>query len=449
VGHGHRAVEHLPAGEPLPQRLADGLLDRHEERVRHRPELDAQPEHDTRSGGPRLHPEPDGGEERVGLDLHDLHGRADPVQPLHTDRGGFPEADVEPELVGERGLHDLLLHLAVQRHRDVPPVPAQVDQRVLLGEQGERCVQGAALRRRGRHDHGFERRRREMARRAARPGSTDRVADADAGQAPQGGDLPGRDLLPAHRPTTLHGGETGDLAGTGEAVPYADRAGVKARVGHLLARRAPLDLEHGAGQRPVRIAIGARQQLGEAGRQRVHAGAGDRRSELVVSRRPTSASTRSRSAPVRSILLTNSRGRDAQALQRAHEHAGLRLHALDGRQHEYRAVEHVEHPLHLGDEVRVAGGVDQVDGDGVGTGRDRERDHCGPDRDAAPTFEVGGVGLRVAVVDAADLVDNTGVVEQPFGQAGLTGVDMGDDPEVERASQASCPSAMRNREGRT
>jgi hypothetical protein len=30
-------------------------------------------------------------------------------------------------------------------------------------------------------------------------------------------------------------------------------------------------------------------------------------------------------------------------------------------------------------------------------------------------------------------------LEQPLGQAGLTGVDMGEDSEIERAQQQSCP----------
>jgi hypothetical protein len=53
--------------------------------------------------------------------------------------------------------------------------------------------------------------------------------------------------------------------------------------------------------------------------------------------------------------------RDPQALQRPHQHPGLRLHALDGRDDEDDAVEDAQDTFHLGDEVRVAGRVDQVD----------------------------------------------------------------------------------------
>ena len=127
--------------------------------------------------------------------------------------------------------------------------------------------------------------------------------------------------------------------------------------------------------------------------------------------------------------------RNAQALQRPHQYASLRLHALDGGDDQHRAVEHAQHPLHLGDEVRVAGRVDQVDRDVV----DDERHDGGLDRDAALPFERKGIGLGVAVIDAADLVDDPGGVEQPLGQAGLTGVYMRQDSQVQCSHKASCP----------
>ena len=54
---------------------------------------------------------------------------------------------------------------------------------------------------------------------------------------------------------------------------------------------------------------------------------------------------------------------DAQPPQGAHQHPRLRLYPFHGGDHQHGAVEHVEHSLDLGDEVRVAGSVDQVDGD--------------------------------------------------------------------------------------
>jgi hypothetical protein len=144
--------------------------------------------------------------------------------------------------------------------------------------------------------------------------------------------------------------------------------------------------------------------------------------------RAMSARVRSACAPPRSILF-----------QRAHQHPGLGLHALDRGDHQHRAVQHVQHPLHLGDEVRVTGRVDQVDGDIA----DGEGHDGGLDRDAALPFQRQGVGLGAAVVDAADLVDDPGGVQKPLGQRGLTGVYMRQDAQVERAHGASCPSDRR------
>ena len=58
------------------------------------------------------------------------------------------------------------------------------------------------------------------------------------------------------------------------------------------------------------------------------------------------------------------------------------------------------------------------------------------DRDAALALERQRVGLRRAVVDAADLVDDTGGVEQPLGERRLTGVYMRQDPQVQRFCEA-------------
>ena len=81
-------------------------------------------------------------------------------------------------------------------------------------------------------------------------------------------------------------------------------------------------------------------------------------------------------------LVHEDQGGDAQPAQRPHQHDGLRLHALHGRDHEHRAVEHAEHPLDLGDEIRVAGRVYEVDRDAIND----ERDDGRLDRDAALLF---------------------------------------------------------------
>ncbi len=155
-----------------------------------------------------------------------------------------------------------------------------------------------------------------------------------------------------------------------------------------------------------------------------------------VRRCSISSSTRSGSAPARSILFTNS---SVGMCSRCSARIRIRVCGWTPSTAEITstaAVEHAQHPLHLGDEVRVAGRVDQVDGDAV----DRERDDGRLDRDAALLLERQRVGLRRPLVDAADLVDHAGGVQQPFGESCLTGVYMRQDPKVERsAKQASIP----------
>ena len=114
-------------------------------------------------------------------------------------------------------------------------------------------------------------------------------------------------------------------------------------------------------------------------------------------------------------------------MERPHQDPRLRLDALDGGDHEHRPVEHGQDPLHLGDEVRVARRVDQVDVDVA----DGERRHGRPDRDPALTLERQKVRLRRSVVDAADGTDHAGLVQQPFCESGLTRVYMRQDPEVQ------------------
>ena len=55
------------------------------------------------------------------------------------------------------------------------------------------------------------------------------------------------------------------------------------------------------------------------------------------------------------------------------------------------------------------------------------------------TLDLAGVGLRGAGIDAAQALDHAGVEQQAFGQAGLTGVDVCQDPQVQRSHEASCP----------
>jgi hypothetical protein len=135
-------------------------------------------------------------------------------------------------------------------------------------------------------------------------------------------------------------------------------------------------------------------------------------------------------------LVHEEQRRDAEPLQRPHQQRRLRLNAFDGRDHEHRAVEHVEHAFHLRDEVRVPRRVDQVDDHVV----DLEGHDRGLDRDAPLLLERQRVGLRRALVDAAELANHAGLEEQAFRESCLTGVYMRQDPQVERSSkQASFP----------
>ena len=67
---------------------------------------------------------------------------------------------------------------------------------------------------------------------------------------------------------------------------------------------------------------------------------------------------------------------DVEPLQGAEQERRLGLDALDRRDDQDRAVEHAEDAFDLGDEVRVAGRVDQVDREIA----DEERGDRGPDR---------------------------------------------------------------------
>jgi hypothetical protein len=106
---------------------------------------------------------------------------------------------------------------------------------------------------------------------------------------------------------------------------------------------------------------------------------------------------------------------------------------LDARHHQYGRVQHRQGALDLGDEIRVARCVHQVDGQVV----DREGGHGRPDGDAALAFQLHRIGTGGARVDAAGFGDDARFEEQALGQAGLAGVNMGDDPEVQERQRAT------------
>jgi hypothetical protein len=130
-------------------------------------------------------------------------------------------------------------------------------------------------------------------------------------------------------------------------------------------------------------------------------------------------------------LVHEEQRRDAQALQGTPQDTGLRLDALDRRDHQHDTIEHAQRTLHLGHEIRVAGRVDQVDGAAV----DRERDDRRLDRDPTLTLQRQRVRLRRALIDAAGLIDNTSAVEQSLRQRCLAGVNMCEDPQIQYSAK--------------
>ena len=105
---------------------------------------------------------------------------------------------------------------------------------------------------------------------------------------------------------------------------------------------------------------------------------------------------------------------------------GLRLNALVGIEHAYRAVEHAQRTLDFNREVDVAGGVDDVQPLAVPERGGRGR----RDGDATLLLLLHEIHGRSAVVHFADLVALAGVIKNPLGGRGLAGVDMRHDPEV-------------------
>lgn len=111
----------------------------------------------------------------------------------------------------------------------------------------------------------------------------------------------------------------------------------------------------------------------------------------------------------------------------------LRFDPRDGVEHRDRAVEHPQRALHLVGEVDVARGVDQVDPVTVPVTAHRR----GKDGDAAVAFLGIEVGDGRTVMDLAPLVGGAGEVEDPFGDGGLAGIDVGEDAQIANAGQCT------------
>ena len=220
-----------------------------------------------------------------------------------------------------------------------------------------------------------------------------------------------------------------------EVQPVADVQRPRAQQGDdlLAARLVAVDLEHQAGRRAVGRRLAAGEQLGQRveelrdplalqGGPEQHGYVGiEPLADLELDELGVGA------GPV-DLVDEHDRG-DAQPLQGAHQHQRLRLHALDRRDDQHGAVQQAQGALDLGDEVRVAGGVDEVDGRAV----DLEGHHRRADGDAPAPFERHRVGVGGAGVHAAGLREHACFDEQAFGQGRLAGVNMRQDPQGERA----------------
>ena len=176
VRHRHPAVRHLPALEALPRGRVHRLLDRGEERERHRAELTSSP-NATRSAGAGSTRSPTVA--RNGLaSVPMTRPPAGADRPLDADRRVSAELDLEPNSLGQRRLDHLLLHLAVQRQRGLrrgrragrrSAGPAR--------RAGRARLHRAAVAGAGRQHQRLQRRRREVMQLPPNRRAADRVPD--------------------------------------------------------------------------------------------------------------------------------------------------------------------------------------------------------------------------------------------------------------------------------
>ena len=108
----------------------------------------------------------------------------------------------------------------------------------------------------------------------------------------------------------------------------------------------------------------------------------------------------------------------------------LRLHTGHSVEHRNRAVEHAQRTLDLDGEIDVTGSVDDVDAIVLTIPRPEARRRRRRDRYAALLFLLHPVHDRSAFVDFADLVRDTGVIQDALGRRGLARVDVGHDSDV-------------------
>ncbi len=118
--------------------------------------------------------------------------------------------------------------------------------------------------------------------------------------------------------------------------------------------------------------------------------------------------------------------RDAVAIRRPPDRLGLRLDPGHRVEHGDRAVQHAQRTFHLVGEVHVPGRVDQIEPMTGPVTADGGRE------DGDPTVALLWieVGDGRTVVNLALFVGGAGDVEDPLGESGLAGVDVGENAEI-------------------
>ncbi|MNV41427.1 hypothetical protein D3C71_1330620 [compost metagenome] len=123
--------------------------------------------------------------------------------------------------------------------------------------------------------------------------------------------------------------------------------------------------------------------------------------------------------------------RHTMATRLAPDRFGLGLHAVHRGEHRDRAIQHAQGPFHFDREIDVAGGVDQGQVMDRLVARRPMGLHGGrADGDATLALDRREIGGRRAVMHLTDAMDLAGFPQQPLGECGLAGVDVGNDAEV-------------------
>ena len=128
---------------------------------------------------------------------------------------------------------------------------------------------------------------------------------------------------------------------------------------------------------------------------------------------------------IRSIHLADRNdGPQAEPERLVHDEFGLRHRALGCVHEDEHAVHHAEHPFDLAAEIRVAGGVDDVDAHTVPV----DRGALGQDRDAAFSFELAAI--HGALLHRLVRPHRAALAQQSVDQGRLAVIDMGNDGDV-------------------